>query len=131
MMFWNKDNTVNPVKLRTASSVPVMAQRRTNAQTKHNPSQQTLTNMCSHRAAMLTRHETGNAQAHETRSDTCRHAHNRLPNERTADAVQIQIQHSEPGQVAHWIERACDGPTPNQHTNKTQPITTNAHKHVL
>jgi hypothetical protein len=39
MLFWLKSNLVSPVKLRTGSSVPVIAKRRTNAQTKHIPSQ--------------------------------------------------------------------------------------------
>ncbi len=43
MLFWYKSNLVSLVKLRTGSSVPVIAQRRTNAQTKHKPSQPTLT----------------------------------------------------------------------------------------
>jgi hypothetical protein len=140
---------------------------------------------------MLTRNEKGSAQAHKTRSNTCRHAHKRLPcclkltqhqhhgrplnhpnstnmqcdsptrylasalpccptplpstsqhnpkrrnslsraHERTANAVLAQIQLGQPVQIAHWIERACDCPTPHKYTNKTQPITTNAHKHVL
>ncbi len=42
MLFELKCNQVSPVKWRTGSSVPVIAQRQTNAQTKHNQSQQTL-----------------------------------------------------------------------------------------
>jgi hypothetical protein len=181
MLFWFKINWFSPVKLRTGSSVPVIDQRRTNTQTKHNQDQPTLTNTCSRRLAMLTRHGTVNAQEHDTRSDTCRNVHNRLPccqiltlhqqhgrplnhpnstsmrcdsptrylasvlpccptplpstrqrnhphrnsnnraHKRTADAVLEQIQLVQPGQVAHWIERACDCLTPHQHTDKAIP----------
>ncbi len=109
MLFWLKYNSVSPVKLRTGSSVPAIAQRRTNAQTKHNPSQQTLTNTCSQRLPMLTKHEKDNTQAHETRSNTCRHAHNRLP------CCKLLTQHQHHGgrplNHSNTTNMQCDSPT--------------------
>ncbi len=40
----------------------------------------------------------------------------------TDEGVRGQVQIGQPGQVAHWIERACDSLKPYQHPNTTQPI---------
>jgi hypothetical protein len=51
-------------------------------------------------------------------------------NEHTADAIPAQIQPGQPGQVAHWIERACDGPTPHQHQTTSKRISPHAIRHT-
>jgi hypothetical protein len=48
---------------------------------------------------------------------------------RTADAVRGHVQEIQPSQVAHWIECACDAPTPNPqvHPQYTQTLHPNPH----
>jgi hypothetical protein len=56
----------------------------------------------------------------------------RSANRHTADAVRNQLQIYQPGQVAQWIERACDCPTPPpQHANTTLLSTDYALKRKL
>jgi hypothetical protein len=106
MLFWLKYNTVSPAKLRTGSSVPVIAQQRTNTQSKHNPSQQTLTTARSHRTAMLSKHDNKHAE-HDTQSNTCRHARNNQP--RCATLIQHQ-HHNLPLRHPNSTTMRCDSP---------------------
>jgi hypothetical protein len=71
MLFWLKYNTVSPVKLRTGSSVPAMAQRRTNTltqnKTHHNKRSQTsdlIEQPCSHDTTATMRRHTPRDQTH-------------------------------------------------------------------
>ncbi len=69
MLFRPKFNVANPVKLRTGSSVPVIAKHRTTTQTKQNPSQQTLTKpaLSSGSHALKTRQQHSSGTRHAIR----------------------------------------------------------------
>jgi hypothetical protein len=105
MLFSFKYNWVNPVKLRTGSSVPVIPKTATPAglQLKSYQSVACVKKVYCNRYALPYIF----AIATTTRCDSRAHR-------RTTDAVVGQRQISQPEQSTHWIERACNCPTPQQ-----------------
>jgi hypothetical protein len=114
ILFENISNVVSQVKLRTGSSVPAMPhQRRAPTHITTPPANIPSTthvytpipqirSACVHTCTNNKQNKNINHGAPLTQMYA-----------RTADVVRVQIQVSQPSQIAHWIERSCDRPQRN------------------